>query len=75
MRQGTNISCMVAVNHVGLFSYEIEDGAFDGKSFRFYQQKLSVHFVASTNDVLVKDNLASIIEKNINFRFMPAYSH
>ena len=63
---------MVAVNHMGIISYEIKDGAFDGKTFiDFISKKLSVHFAANTNDVLVMYNCSFHHRKDVNVLLNP----
>ena len=55
--RGKNISCMLAIKQSGIVAFEIQDGAFDGKTFLpFIENKLTPHFRAHQNDVLVMDN-------------------
>jgi len=82
--RGANISCMVVIKNTGIVAYEMKDGAFEGKSFiEFIVNKLSPHFSANPNDVLVMDNCSFHHRKdvinflnvnNVNYRFLPPYS-
>lgn len=82
--RGTNISCLVAINIYGIISYEIKSGSFDGTSFiNFINAKLSIHFQAHPNDILIMDNcrfhhrrdvILLLQEMGIAYRFTPPYS-
>ncbi|KAG0441634.1 hypothetical protein DMUE_0898 [Dictyocoela muelleri] len=82
--RGKNVSCMIAIKKSGIITYQIEDGSFNGDTFiNFIENNLLLHFQNNRNDILVMDNcsfhhrrdvIALLENKNINIRFLPAYS-
>jgi transposase len=82
--RGRNVSLMCAINLMGVIGFEMKEGAFDGNSFlQFIEEKLVPYFRGNRGSILIMDNCRFhhrldvkqfLIEKNILFMYLPAYS-
>lgn len=82
--KGLNISLMCSITSMGILSYQLQDGAYNGDLFiNFIRTHLVPFFAQNPGFVLIMDNCRFhhrldvkrfLVEKGINFKFLPPYS-